>query len=625
MKQSERASGENPDQLSPEEQRDRRTQKRFHHFMQVHIDNRVKLGTFSSAVYAEISRDGIQVELYGAEENREKLVSMGLVNGTDWSAASFGETAVLHGLRQLEGCCTIGLENQNPCLHEYAVYFYPARYRNVGDSQVNEVKLLGGLAAIVPLKEAVPLYMGILTAVVQGVIQRLSNTERSSLYLSMLDVARISFYLPNEHLKEPTIHAYTDMVFELAGTRERDLLLQPLTQIVDTLPENAELWEAIERQESFENREIKLSILGKQMTAVVSLLIYEQPQLDLKNAHLFFTTPQWLSFMLPRQNREMAKNAFSGVIGESPAIKSAIQRGIMVSQVQGNIMLLGESGTGKEVFAHAIHDAGTRSKAPFVAVNCGALPRDLIDSELFGYEPGTFTGASRQGKAGKFEQANGGTLFLDELGELPLSQQVRLLRAVETKKITRLGGSREIAVDVQIICATNADLQQLMKKRLFREDLYYRLSTFQVYLPPLRDRGGDVVLLAEHFIRTFSVRLQRKSIPTLTGEAKQLLISLPWHGNVRELKNLIECLVSLYSGTIISSEMISENIRMEERALVAREDAIAIHKERIPVKEEQLRAVLQRCGGNRTAAAAALGISRRTLYNYLERYRMSED
>ena len=354
---------------------------------------------------------------------------------------------------------------------------------------------------------------------------------------------------------------------------------------------------------------------------IASVLLYEQPALKLRVGHLFLTSPLWLPLMLTSQNRSAAQDAFSSVIGSSEALQSAITRATLISQVQGNVMLLGESGTGKEVFAHAIHNASSRSGKPFVAVNCGALPRDLISSELFGYEGGAFTGADKRGKAGKFEQANGGTLFLDEIGELPLDQQVMLLRAVEQKCITRVGGHKEIPVDIRIICATNADLPAMINQKAFREDLYYRLSTFQLSLPPLRDRGQDILLLSEAFIQRFSLQNSRASVPTLTAEARQILLQYSWPGNIRELRNLMECLVSLYSGSVISSEMIFENLRIPQPLAGTPNPSPVpgVHKMRKTFTREEILAVLEQLGNNRSAAAEQLGISRQSLYNYMKK------
>lgn len=254
-----------------------------------------------------------------------------------------------------------------------------------------------------------------------------------------------------------------------------------------------------------------------------------------------------------------------------------------------------------------------------MAINCGALPRDLIASELFGYEGGAFTGAKRQGNMGKFELANGGTLFLDEIGEMPLDLQATLLRAVEQKSITRLGSTKEIEVDVKIISATNANLRDLINEKRFREDLYYRLSTLRLTLPPLRQRGEDIILLAEEFIRAASQRIGRQDLMTISPQARELLLHHSWHGNVRELQNLIEGIVLLYPDPVITAEHILADLHVRED-LLPQPAVSSGHGRKAELTRERLLETLAQCGGNRSEAAKLLDISRRTLYRYLERW-----
>ncbi len=230
--------------------------------------------------------------------------------------------------------------------------------------------------------------------------------------------------------------------------------------------------------------------------------------------------------------------SFSDMVGRSPALMEAITFAQKIARTDAVVSIYGESGTGKELFASAIHTESGRS-GPFVPINCAALPEALLESELFGYVGGAFSGAQKEGKAGLFEVARKGTLFLDEIAELPLALQAKMLRVLQEKKVRRVGGSQEIPVDVRIITATNRNLAEMVEKQLFREDLYYRISVFPIYAPPLRDRREDIPLLVEHFLFHLNLRLE-KNWQSLAPEALEKLHRHPWPGNIRELKNVIE-------------------------------------------------------------------------------------
>ncbi len=316
------------------------------------------------------------------------------------------------------------------------------------------------------------------------------------------------------------------------------------------------------------------------------------------------------------------------LIGRSQPMQDVFRLITRVLHNDLTVLVLGESGTGKELVAEAIHELGSRKSGPFVAVNAAAIPRELIESELFGHEKGAFTGATTR-SIGKFEQAKGGTLFLDEIGDMPAEAQTRLLRALQSGRIRRVGGSEEIAVDVRIIAATNRDLAPLIAAGSFREDLYYRLNVVPIKLPPLRDRTGDVEPLARHFLQAAALEglPQRK----LSEEAARLLASQPWRGNVRELKNLVFRAALLAREDTIDAATIED--LLDDRADVAGEavpvgieDAISnwlslkhfgegevYHAALAELEKPVFRHALARTGGNQVKAAQLLGINRNTL------------
>ena len=284
------------------------------------------------------------------------------------------------------------------------------------------------------------------------------------------------------------------------------------------------------------------------------------------------------------------------------------------------VLLHGETGVGKEVLAAAVHQRSPRAKGPFVRLNCAALPETLLEAELFGHEKGAFTGADKK-KPGFFEVASGGTLFLDELGELPLALQPKLLRALEQRTITRVGGTAELPIDVRLVCASNRDLETEVGRGRFREDLYFRVSAFVVLIPPLRDRKADIQPLADRFLRKAAKELG-VTAPRLGDEALRLLLGHSWPGNVRELRNAIERAVVLAPGGVIEAEHLPPRIldAAAPRGPEASGTGGAVRDQLMEVERRAIVAALEECGGNQTRAAQKLGLSRRALIYKLEKH-----
>ena len=249
--------------------------------------------------------------------------------------------------------------------------------------------------------------------------------------------------------------------------------------------------------------------------------------------------------------------SFDGIIYQSAKMRHVIETAKMVAKGNSTVLLRGESGTGKELFARAIHRESLRVQAPFIPISCAALPHSLLESELFGYEEGSFTGAARGGKKGLFEQANHGTLFLDEIGEIPTQVQVRLLRVLQEGMIRRVGGTKELPVDVRIVAATHRNLEEMIQKGEFREDLYYRLNVIPLRIPPLRERNEDIPLIAQHLIRKISEKLGKPEIH-LTKESIELLMGQTWPGNVRQLENILERIINVMDSTEIKPQLFYE-------------------------------------------------------------------
>ena len=308
------------------------------------------------------------------------------------------------------------------------------------------------------------------------------------------------------------------------------------------------------------------------------------------------------------------------VIGVSEVMASLFEMVRAIAPTSSTVLITGESGTGKELVARAIHGLSARADGPFVSVNCGALTETLLESELFGYVKGAFTDA-RQSRKGLFEAADGGTLFLDEVGETSLAMQVKLLRAVQERKIRRVGGTDETEVDVRVISATNAPLEELVKQKRFREDLYYRLQVIPVRTPPLRERREDIPLLAEHFTERFA-RQMGKGVAKVSEEAMLLLRAFHWPGNVRQLENVIERAVALETTEAVLPERLPENIRQPDRSepLPAIGDGFSLDAFLLSVEARLLHQALERSAGDRTEAARLLGVSARSLRYLIQKH-----
>ncbi len=320
-----------------------------------------------------------------------------------------------------------------------------------------------------------------------------------------------------------------------------------------------------------------------------------------------------------RLRRAVAPLGFGTLIGESPKMTELYGVLGKVSESVVPVLLTGESGTGKELVARAIHDAGPRKDGPFVALNCAAMPAQLLESELFGHEKGAFTDA-RTAKPGLFIAASGGTIFLDEIGELPLEMQPKLLRALQEHAVRPVGGTTEVAFDARVIAATNRNLETMIEERTFREDLYFRINVLQVDLPPLRSRGGDVLVLARHFLDRIAARAQKRIIG-FSPEAAQKLMSYAWPGNVRELENCIERAVALASFEQLAVSDLPEKVRaFRASQLVLSSDDPTTLVTLEELEQRYVVRVLESVAGNKAAAARILGIERKTLYRMLERW-----
>ena len=400
--------------------------------------------------------------------------------------------------------------------------------------------------------------------------------------------------------------------------RELPLIMESLGCLIRR-GANPHLKKLFTEERVFHDIEVILSSEGGGVPCLVSGVLHAVTKGLVPSAVLILEPLQRTRRIINSLGGNVASYTFRDIQTNDPVMLQAVERAKLAAKTDGNVMIMGESGTGKEMLAQAIHNAGSRRRQPFIAINCGAIPRDLVGSELFGYVEGAFTGAKKEGRPGKFELASGGTLFLDEIGDMPIEQQVALLRAVQEKAVTRIGSSNLIKMDVRIICATNKDLRKQIDLGAFREDLFYRLNLFSIQIPPLRQRLKDIPDLIEYFRKRF-VQEQGQTPPPIPDEILRLMRLYPWPGNARELQNVVELLLYVSLDKALTPEHLPEEIRMPaEGHCIPESDALAglVHKVRNEKAERENRQILElveKHNGNLSAVARALNISRTTLY-----------
>lgn len=402
------------------------------------------------------------------------------------------------------------------------------------------------------------------------------------------------------------IKTYNKKAVEMFGSEDNPLSNKNMINIICE-------WEKVKNEIYFNKnipKQVNIhSLRGKYICNFKAGTIYNSDDNEAEIIYIFEETDQ-------KKNKKVNGQAyytFEKMIGEDENFLKIIQYAKKISKSKSTILIMGESGTGKEVFAQSIHNYSDRVDGPFIAINCGAIPKQLIESEFFGYEEGAFTGAKKGGNIGKFELVSGGTIMLDEIGEMPLDMQTKLLRVVQEGVITRIGGSKSINVDVRIIAATNKDLKKEVEMGRFRKDLYYRLNVLPIYLPPLRERKTDIPLLINFFMISISKKLDKEPV-IIPKEYLNKMMNYSWPGNLRELENVIELIINTES---IPSVYFGEEISAKEETLIDfNNDSYKLDY----VEQQHIIKTLKKFKGNITNTAEALGIRRNTLYCKIKKY-----
>lgn len=419
---------------------------------------------------------------------------------------------------------------------------------------------------------------------------------------------------------EGNIRTVNHGVANMFGYRPDEMKLMKIGDLLEN-------WESVKialiNNQRFTDRDVYVNSRRNKLQFNLSAYPHRDAEQNLMNIVFVFKEVKKVRKMANKIMGHHAVYTFDKIISQDPKFIQIIDYAKKIANSRSNVLILGESGTGKELFAQSIHNYSGRRDEPFVALNCGALPRNLIEAELFGYEEGAFTGAKNTGQPGKFEIADGGTILLDEIGEMPLDLQTRLLRVLEDGTVSRVGSIKDIMVDVRVIAATNKDLNEEVKRGNFRKDLYYRLNVLPIKLPPLRDRIADIPLLIQYFMHRISMKLNKNSVD-IDKRTMKALLAYEWPGNVRELENVIELIVNTES---VPDGIIKEEDNASERAAAnlyqsgpaepcETEESLSLDY----MEKMHILKVLHLYGGNVTLCARALGIGRNTFYRKMGRY-----
>lgn len=405
------------------------------------------------------------------------------------------------------------------------------------------------------------------------------------------------------------------MAENLLGTTKHDIMGSHISKYMMGSPALSVLRSGVGYTE---NEEVYVSDRGKLHLIVTAKALKKEGLIV--GAVISFRDIEEAQKLVYNINNRALKYTINDIIGDSEAVRNAKNHALLTARGNSTVLVTGESGTGKEMFSKAIHYASSRAKGPFVTVNCGAIPENLLESELFGYEKGAFTGASDKGKIGKFEAADGGTIFLDEIGDMPLHLQVKILHVVQNMRFERVGGNKTIIVDVRVIAATNKDLEEMIRIGTFREDLYYRLSVIPLTIPPLRNRKDDIKLLMYYFLKKYNTFMNKK-IVGFSSQVEEVYRDYDWPGNVRELENAVEYGVNMAFGNQIGMDAVPSRLLREGGGSIEIVDSDLPLSEQIKNYEREiLMKKLKKYGNNGTGkdiAAKELGLSRATLYRKL--------
>ncbi|AFV12354.1 sigma54 specific transcriptional regulator [Thermacetogenium phaeum DSM 12270] len=566
---------------------------------------------------------GFIMEVMGDSDILKNAAELNLIRGASWIEEETGTNGLGTALAIRRPIQVSGEEHYCQKVHGWTCSAAPI-YDDDG-------RVIGALQMSGPSFKTHPHTLGMVVAAVEAIRSQLRLQRRNSELVLLNNRLGNIFHT----VSDGVVVVDRNGLIEQVNPAAEKILSKPDSEIrgamfKEFVERDPGIEELLTTGKSYTDKEV----IVNNRTGIVYCLSSGKPIQDEKGAItdgvIFLNPINKIRNLVNRLSGAQATYTFADIIGRNKKLLKAVQLAKLAATNDSNVLLQGESGTGKEVFAQAIHNASSRRNGPFIAVNCGAIPRELIGSELFGYDEGAFTGARRGGRPGKFELASGGTLFLDEIGDMPLEHQVALLRVLQDKRITRIGGEKVIAVDVRVICATNKDLKLEVARGNFREDLFYRLNVISISLPPLRERREDIPLLFDVFFEEICKKMH-VDIRDVDPRVIPCLQRYHWPGNIREFQNVIERMVNVAAGQSIRLEHLPEEIvcphssgLQPEGDGAPRETTLLAERNRIKrllaeKERQEISLLLVKNKGNLSKVARELGISRSSLYRKLRK------
>lgn len=560
-------------------------------------------------------KTGCLLQLYGNKEFLSWAANNHIKIGTRWTEKGIGTNAVSLGMMNKETVSLRGEENYAAFLTGGIFSYTPIK--------LDDGELLGGIVLAAPSDTSVNYLRPLSFMVAREVELQIFWFETISKYSNMTE--NVGLMCLDQSNNTNRVIIMNNESIRILGVPQQDYFYNKLENIIEVDDNNKPFWDIINNKKKVLDKTISLRVNGKQVVVNLSTAAYKEDKFHINGVIMYIQSIKRINKLVSQYSGNVARLNFSDIIGESESMMDVVRRASAAAMTDTNILILGESGVGKDVFAQAIHNNSARKNKPYVAINCAAFSKELIASELFGYDSGAFTGAKKEGRMGKFELANQGTLFLDEIGDMPLDLQAILLRVLEEQCFRKVGGNTVVNVNVRIIAATNSNLREKIASGLFREDLFYRLGVIRLHVPPLRDRGDDVRLLAEHFIDHICSRLD-KPVVTFSPGAIAFIRRYAWPGNVRELQNLLEGIISTSTGTRIDETGIRSylrDFRIEGATMLKLNPDEPEKPDDFSYDERSdfLKA-LKRFNNNKTKAAAYLDMPLSTFYRRLKKYGM---
>ncbi|RKD22279.1 hypothetical protein BET04_06405 [Caminicella sporogenes] len=581
------------------------------------MDSLYKIVGHSGLLVRLTDKEGYILECIGDISLVKQYGNLNMYKGCNVREAVIGTNAIGTALYTGEPLQVIGAEHFCKQYHNWSSSACPIRdeYENI----------IGVISMTGPKEKVHPHTLGMVVAAAEAIENELKLEKINR----QLRLANKHFYAIMESISEGLIcidneGIVTDINFfarKVLSLRDKDIIGKNIKTILYEEYED-KILKVIEKGRKYEEEEIYFKLKkGKKLLCIATVTpIKDNISNKVEGVVITFKEAKVVHNLVNKIVGAEAKFTFNDILGQSEGIKKAIELAKKSARYNTTVLLSGESGTGKELFAQAIHNASSRRNKPFIFLNCGAIPRELVASELFGYVEGAFTGAKRGGHPGKFELADGGTIFLDEIGDMPLDTQANLLRVLETKQVVRIGSHEVISVDVRVIAATHKDLEKEVKLGNFRQDLYYRLNVMPIRIPALRERKEDIKILVDYFLEKFCIKMG-KQVKGVSNSFYKGMINYNWPGNVRELQNVMQQVMNVVENNemlsfkhlpvYIKPTNLSKSLGISDKLLSLEEvEKIAIEK------------TISEVGGNIALASRILGISRSSLYRKIYKYNM---